>query len=83
MAVRPRTCRLDLLGQDQVEQIRHREVARVLKKMSLSPEEEEAVKRLSHSLVTQLLTGPIAAARARGEGKAFYKKQGGARTVSR
>jgi len=41
------------------EQIRRHELSRALKRMELSPEEEEAVERLSHSLVNKLLHGPI------------------------
>jgi len=46
-------------GQDSAEQIRRREVSRVLRKVDLSPEEEEAVERMSRSLVGRLLHGPI------------------------
>ncbi len=46
-------------GQDSAEQIRRHEVSRALKKMELSPEEEEAVEQLSYSLVAKLLLGPI------------------------
>ena len=48
-------------SQDSAEQIRRREVARILKKMNLSPEEQEAIERLSHLLVAKLLLGPISA----------------------
>jgi glutamyl-tRNA reductase len=41
------------------EQIRRHELSRALGKMDLSPEEEAAVERMSHSLVNKLLHGPI------------------------
>ena len=63
--VQPSARRIDLLGHDLAEQIRHREVSRVLEKMDLSPEEEEAVERLSYSLVAKLLLDPISDAMAR------------------
>jgi hypothetical protein len=47
------------VGRDSPEQIRRREVSRALKKINLSPEEEEAIERLSRSLVGKLLHGPI------------------------
>ena len=65
MAMMQRAGRLDLLGQNLAEQIRRREVSRILEKMDLSPEEEESVERLSHSLVAKLLLGPISEAIAR------------------
>ena len=65
MAVLPRASRPDLLGQVPAEQIRRREVSRILERMNLSPEEEEAVERLSYSLVVKLLLGPISEAIAR------------------
>jgi glutamyl-tRNA reductase len=46
------------VGRDSAEQIRRREVSRVLRKVDLSPE-EEAVERMSRSLVGRLLHGPI------------------------
>jgi len=45
---------------DGAEQIRRHELSRALKKLDLSPQEEESVERLSHSLVNKLLHGPIA-----------------------
>jgi len=48
--------------QDSVELIRRREVTRVLRKMNASPDEEEAIERLSQLLVTKLLLGPISEA---------------------
>ena len=52
-------------SQDSAEQIRRREVARILKKMTPTPEEEEAIERLSHLLVAGLLLGPISEAMTR------------------
>jgi hypothetical protein len=43
-----------------VESIRAREVRRLLGKLSLSPEQEEAIENLSLSLVEELVRGPIA-----------------------
>jgi hypothetical protein len=43
-----------------VESIRAREVRRLLGKLSLSPEQEEAIENLSRSLVEELILGPIA-----------------------
>ena len=43
-----------------VESIRAREVCRLLNKLSLSPEQEEAIENLSRSLVEELVRGPIA-----------------------
>ena len=51
-------------SKDSLEQIRRREVNRVLKKMNPSPEEEEAIERFSHMLVAKLLLGPISEAMA-------------------
>jgi glutamyl-tRNA reductase len=52
-----------LLAADELEEvaerIRRHEVSRALKRMDLSSEEEEAVERLSRSLVDGLLRGPI------------------------
>jgi glutamyl-tRNA reductase len=43
-----------------VESIRAREVRRLLNKLSLPPEQEEAIENLSLSLVEELVRGPIA-----------------------
>ena len=51
----------------EAERVRRHEVARTLKKADLSPEEEAAVERLSHSLVNKLLHGPIAEIKALAE----------------
>ena len=52
---------------DGAEQIRRHELARALKRMNLSPEEEADVERMSHSLVNKLLHGPIQEIKARAE----------------
>jgi glutamyl-tRNA reductase len=43
-----------------VESIRSLEVRHLLNKLSLSPEQEEAIENLSRSLVEELVRGPIA-----------------------
>jgi glutamyl-tRNA reductase len=43
-----------------VEGIRAHEVGRLFNKISLSPEQWEAIEDLSHSLVEELVHGPIA-----------------------
>jgi glutamyl-tRNA reductase len=43
-----------------VESIRAREIRRLLNKLGLSPEQEEAIENLSRSLVEELVRGPIA-----------------------
>jgi hypothetical protein len=68
--------------QDSVEQIRLREVSRVLEKMDLSPEEEEAIERLSHLLVAKLLLGPISEVMMRAEIRGSHRGQGADREVS-
>ncbi|HEU4495255.1 MAG TPA: glutamyl-tRNA reductase [Rubrobacteraceae bacterium] len=52
---------------DGAEQIRRHELSRALKKMDLSPEEEAAVVRMSHSLMNKLLHGPISELKALAE----------------
>jgi glutamyl-tRNA reductase len=44
---------------DGAERIRRHEVARALKSLGLSPEEAEAVNKMSQTLVNKLLHGPI------------------------
>jgi glutamyl-tRNA reductase len=44
----------------RVEGIRAREVRRLLNKLRFSPEQSEAIENLSHSLVEELVHGPIA-----------------------
>lgn len=68
--------RPDLLDQDSAEQIRRREVSRFLRKMDLSPKEEEAIERLSYSLVARLLLGPISQVMACVEIQASYRGRG-------
>jgi glutamyl-tRNA reductase len=43
-----------------VEAIRAHEVRRLLNKLRFSPEHKEAIENLSHSLVEELVHGPIA-----------------------
>jgi glutamyl-tRNA reductase len=43
-----------------VEGIRTHEVRRLLNKLRFSPEQSEAIENLSHSLVEELVHGPIA-----------------------
>ena len=54
-------------SQDSLEQIRRREVTRILKKMNPSPDEEETIELFSHLLVARLLLGPISEAMTRAE----------------
>ena len=44
---------------DGAERIRRHELARALKGLDLSPEEAEAVEKMSRALVNKLLHGPI------------------------
>ena len=44
---------------DEAERIRRHELARAIKGLDLSPEEEGAVERMSYALVNKLLHGPI------------------------
>ena len=48
----------NLLDQVVVEQILRHENASVLRKMDLSPEEEEDITRLGYSLVNRIVLGP-------------------------
>ena len=52
---------------DEADRIRRHELSRVLQGMDLSPEEQEAVERMSHALVNKLLHGPIQEIKARAE----------------
>ena len=70
------------LGQNSAEQIRRHEVSRALRKVDLSPEEEEAIERLSHSLVAKLLLGPISEVMMRAEIRASHRGRGADREVS-
>lgn len=78
-----RTRRLGLLGQDAVEQIRHREVIRALRKMNLSPKEEKIIERLSYTLVAELLLGPVSEVMARAEIQLFHRGRTVDRTMSK
>ena len=44
---------------DEAERVRCHELARALNRLDLSPEEAEAVERMSYTLVNKLLHGPI------------------------
>jgi glutamyl-tRNA reductase len=50
----------DILKIHSVEAIRAHEVRRLLNKLSLSAQQSEAIENLSHSLVEELVHGPIA-----------------------
>ena len=52
---------------NEAERVRRHELSRTLNKLDLSPEETEAVERLSHSLVNKLLHGPIQDVKTRAE----------------
>jgi glutamyl-tRNA reductase len=52
---------------DGAEQIRRHELSRALQRMDLTPEEAEAVERMSRSLVNKLLHGPISELKALAE----------------
>ena len=52
---------------DGAERIRRHELARALQRMDLSPEEAEAVERMSRSLMNKLLHGPISELKALAE----------------
>jgi glutamyl-tRNA reductase len=62
-------------SQASLEQIRRREVTRILKKMNPSPEEEEAIERFSHVLVAKLLLGPISEAMTQAETWASQRRR--------
>ena len=71
------------LDQDSAEHIRRREVSGALRKVYLSPEEEQAIERLSYSLVAKLLLGPISEVMARAEIQGSYRGQGVPHAVSK
>ena len=54
-------------GQDSVERIRCHEVSRALKKVNLSPEDQEVIDLFSRSLAGRLLHGPISEVMERAE----------------
>ena len=64
-------------SQDSAEQIRRREVARILKKMNPTTEEEEVIERLSHLLVARLLLDPISEAMSHAEIRASDRDANG------
>ena len=70
------------LDQDSAEHIRRCEVSGALRKMYLSPEEEQAIERLSYSLVAKLLLGPISEVVARTGIQSSCREQGVDRAVS-
>jgi glutamyl-tRNAGlu reductase-like protein len=64
-------------GQNSVERIRRHEVSRALKKVNLSPEEEEIVDLFSRSLVGRLLHGPISEVMERVEAELSFRDRPG------
>jgi hypothetical protein len=68
---------------DSTEQILRHEVSRALKKLELSPQEEQDIERLGYSLVAKLLLGPISEVMARVEIRASQGegRQGGDRAI--
>jgi hypothetical protein len=64
-------------GQNSVERIRRHEVSRALKKVNLSPEEEEVIDLFSRSLVGRLLHGPISEVIARAEAELSFRGRQG------
>ncbi len=52
---------------DGADKVRRHELSRALSKLDLTPEETEAVERMSHSLVNKLLHGPISELKALAE----------------
>lgn len=77
-----RARRQDLLDhRDSAEQIRRREVSRVLRKLDLSPEEVAGIERLGCALVDRIFVGPIAEAMARLEKRTYQGGPGGDRAI--
>jgi hypothetical protein len=64
-------------GRDTVERLRRHEVSRALKKVNLSPEEEEVIDRFSRSLVGRLLHGPISEVMERAEAELSFRGRPG------
>ena len=60
-------------GQDSVERIRRLEVSRALKKVDLSPEDQEVIDLFSRSLAGRLLHGPISEVMERAE-RSFWER---------
>jgi glutamyl-tRNA reductase len=52
---------------DEAEKVREHEISKALKKSDLSPEQAEAVEKMSRSLVNKLLHGPISEIKTRAE----------------
>lgn len=52
---------------DGADKIRRHELSRALRRLDLTPEETEAVERMSHSMVNKLLHGPISELKALAE----------------
>jgi len=67
MGMRTHTKRRLCIEEARAEAIRRREVSRALLAMNPSPEKEEAVERLSRSLVEKLLHVPVSKVGARVE----------------
>jgi hypothetical protein len=65
-----------------VEQILRHEVSSILRKMDLSPKEEEDIERLGYSLVDSIVLGPISAAMACVEFRGSYGGLGVDRALS-
>ena len=64
-------------GQNSVERIRRHEVSCALKKVNLSPEEEEVIDLFSRSLVGRLLQGPISEVMERAEAELSFRSRPG------
>jgi hypothetical protein len=67
-------------GRDTVERLRRHEVSRALKKVNLSPEEEEVIDLFSRSLVGRLLEGPISEVIGRAEAELSFRGRQGLET---
>lgn len=52
---------------DEAEKVREHEISKALKRTDLSPEQAEAVEKMSRSLVNKLLHGPISEIKSRAE----------------
>ncbi|MCL6439370.1 MAG: glutamyl-tRNA reductase, partial [Rubrobacteraceae bacterium] len=50
---------------DEAEGIRRHELARALKRLDLSPEEEQVLEKMTHAIVNKLLHGPIQEVKSR------------------
>ncbi|MGB3635201.1 MAG: glutamyl-tRNA reductase [Rubrobacteraceae bacterium] len=60
---------------DGADKVRRHELSRALRRLDLTPEEVEAVERMSHSLVNKLLHGPISELKALAESGAPLESQ--------